>query len=88
MGRPGAPITAGERRLGLRPVLRALARRRVYVRLASADVPEVAGTLDAVAADHLELAEHPADRPRRSAEVQAVSLVRYDALLWLRYEGS
>jgi hypothetical protein len=83
-----APHPTLRRRLGLRPVLRALARRRVYVRIAVAGGSTVGGTVDAVGADHVELAEHPVDRPRRTDDVRAVSLVPFDALLWLRYAGS
>jgi hypothetical protein len=42
------------------------------------------GTVDRVGADFLELAEHAADRPRRSAAVQGVRAVALDAVAAIR----
>ncbi len=78
----GSPGASG---FGLRPVLRALVRRRVYVRLSTRGGSTAGGTLEGVGADHVELAEHPADRPRRADEVRAFRLVPFDALLTVRY---
>ncbi len=84
----GPTLVPSRESLGLRPVLRALGRRRVFVRIATSGGRRDCGTLDGVGADHLVLAEHPADRPRRAADVRALSYVPFDALLWLRYAGS
>lgn len=73
---PGAVL----RRLGLASALRALARDRAPVRL-RLDGADVSGTIDRVAADHLDLAEHPLDEPRRAATVRQVLAVPFSALL-------
>src|SRR5829696_612553 len=57
------------RRFGLGAALRAVSRDRAVVEVADADGQAVTGTIDVVAADHLELAEHQADEPRRTANV-------------------
>lgn len=72
------------RRIGLGVVLRGLAVRRVPVRLALSGGGLVAGTVDRVGADHLELAVHAPEVPRRSAAVIAVRLVPFAALLGVR----
>jgi hypothetical protein len=83
-----APVRdGGDRtsRIGLRTVLRGLARRRCYVRAGLTSGRSLGGTLDSTGADHVELALHDADVPRRSADVRSVVLVPFDALCWLRY---
>jgi hypothetical protein len=86
-----APVRSLQRpladRLGLRPVLRALARQRRPVRLATVGGGRLSGTVDAVGADHVELAEHPVDVPRRPSEVRGVALVPFGSLLWIRAEA-
>ncbi|MEJ5946164.1 hypothetical protein WDZ17_12770 [Pseudokineococcus basanitobsidens] len=78
-------VPAGEvlRRLSLRTALRALARDRSPVRL---DVPgsELTGTLDRVAADHVDLALHPPGEPRRAGAVLEVRAVPLAALRVVR----
>jgi hypothetical protein len=84
LGRPVAP-PAGQvlRRLGLGHALRALARDRAGVRLVTS-AGELTGTVDRVAADHLDLAEHPAGEARRPDVVRSVLAVPFSALRVVR----
>jgi hypothetical protein len=75
------PPSAGQ---DLRVQLRRLARDRATVHAGTAGGHAVTGTVDRVAADHLEITEHPADEPRRAAGVRGVVLVAYASLLFLR----
>ena len=81
-----APPVEGEvaRRLDLRWAVRGLARDRSAVQLLLDDGGALTGTVDRVGADFLELAEHAADRPRRSAAVQGVRAVALDAVAAIR----
>jgi hypothetical protein len=82
----GVPGEEGEvgRRLDLRWALRALARDRAGVRVTLQDGLTVAGTLDRVGADHVELAEHAAGEPRRAGAVTGVRLLPLAALALVR----
>jgi hypothetical protein len=78
-----APSRVG-RRLGLRYALRGLAQDRRGVTVLLVDGSTVTGTLDRVGADHVELAGHPVDEPRRPAAVRDVWVVPFSALAAVR----
>ncbi len=70
------------RRFGLGYALRALSRDRATVAISLAGAgPRLLGTIDAVGADHLDLAEHPEGVPRRRENVRAVTTVPFTALV-------
>lgn len=68
------------KRFGLGAALRAVSRDRAVVELTDVDGRGVTGTIDVVGADHLELAEHPADEARRSTNVTGRLLVPFWSL--------
>lgn len=70
-------------RLGLPFLLRDLCRRRVAVRIDTVS-SSLTGTIDRVGRDHLDLAEHDLDTPRRREVVRGVRLVRLDQVVVLR----
>ncbi len=65
-------------RFGL--VVRGLARDRAVVSLRLRDGDAFTGTIDRVGADHLDLALHQADLPRRGSAVQSVRCVPLEAV--------
>ncbi|MCU1424228.1 MAG: hypothetical protein JWM51_519 [Microbacteriaceae bacterium] len=82
---------AGERgehslsaRLTLTFVLRDLCRRRAPVRLHTR-TGELNGTIDRVGRDHLDLAVHEIDQPRRSRAVVQYRVVPFAQLLLVRF---
>ncbi|MGB3187307.1 MAG: hypothetical protein WBB15_15745 [Ornithinimicrobium sp.] len=72
------------RRFDMRSALRALARDRAMVRIHLASGSTVSGTLDRVGRDHIEVADHPEDAPRRASAVRQVHSVPLWALCALR----
>lgn len=77
----GADAGALSDRLGLAFVLRDLARRRAPVTVMTGD-PDRHGTIDRVGRDHVDLALHPADEPRRRvAEIRVIPFDRLGCLL-------
>lgn len=80
---PGAE-GAVEERLDLRYALRRLVRDRAAVQVVLVDGTVVAGTLDRVAADHVDLAQHEPDQVRRARAVRQVLLVPVSALALVR----
>jgi hypothetical protein len=70
-------------RLGLAFVLRDLCRRRAGVELRTR-AGSVTGTIDRVARDHLDLAEHEQGEPRRDRVVRRIRLVPFDAIVRVR----
>jgi hypothetical protein len=63
------------RRVRLTVVLRGLARDRSVVQVRLMDGVVATGTIDRVAVDHLDLALHPSDAPRRAGAVRGVHVV-------------
>jgi hypothetical protein len=72
------------RRLALTAVLRAVARDRGPVHIDLIDGRTVAGTVDAAGADHVDLAEHPPDEPRRTCSVLRVVTIATSAIAAVR----
>lgn len=70
-------------RLGLAFVLRDLCRRRAGIELRTR-TGTVTGTIDRVARDHLDLAEHEPGEPRRDRVVRRIRLVPFDAIVRVR----
>jgi predicted secreted protein len=73
-------------RLGLAFVLRDLCRRRAGVELRTR-VGTATGTIDRVARDHLDLAEHDAGEARRDRVVRRIRLVPFEAIVRVRTVG-
>jgi hypothetical protein len=76
----GAPA----RRVPLTVLLRRLARDRGGVRVRLVDGAELTGTIDRVGADHVDVALHASDVPRRPAVVRRVRVVPLAALAVVR----
>jgi hypothetical protein len=70
--------------LDLRRALRGLARDRAAVQLVLDDGAVLAGTVDRVGADYVEVAEHAVDAPRRVEAVQGVRAVVITAVAVVR----
>lgn len=67
-------------RLRLPMVLRDLSRRRATVQITTA-AERVTGTIDRVASDHLDVAVHEPDLPRRASVVRTVEVIPLTALI-------
>ena len=72
------------RRLDLRWALRGLTRDRAPVQLLLLDGSVLVGTLDRVAADHVDIAEHAPGEARRAAAVRGVRMVPLAAFSLVR----
>ncbi|MBX9472780.1 hypothetical protein [Microcella sp.] len=70
-------------RLGVAFLLRDLCRRRAAVIVVTA-AGSATGTIDRVGRDHLDLAVHDLDAPRRTSAVEHVRVVAFDQLLLVR----
>ncbi len=75
------------RRLGIAHVLRGLARDRSAVRIWLVDATVLAGTLDRVGADFVELAVHPVGEARRRGDVREVQVLPFAAIAGVRRTG-
>jgi hypothetical protein len=78
------PPTALSARLGIAFVLRDLCRRRAAVELLVGG-ERLHGTIDRVARDHLDIAEHTPGEPRRTAAVARIRIVAFAALDLVRF---
>jgi len=78
------PPTALSARLGLAFVLRDLCRRRAAVELVIGG-ERLLGTIDRVARDHLDIAEHAAGEPRRTVAVARIRIIAFSAIDVVRF---
>jgi hypothetical protein len=78
------PPTALSARLGLAFVLRDLCRRRAAVELLVGG-ERLHGTIDRVARDHLDIAEHAPGEPRRTAAVARIRIIAFAAIDVVRF---
>jgi hypothetical protein len=89
---PGASSSAEFRSLDqpllsrtpLSQAVRRLARDRAVVHVLGAGGLRLVGTIDRAGLDHLALAEHPEDEPRRRTSVRGTTLVPYSTVLCIR----
>lgn len=79
--RPGAVAKA----FALGAALRALSRDRAVVALHDVEGVVVTGTLDAVGQDLVDIAEHPADLPRRPENVVGIRTVPFWSIAAIRH---
>lgn len=77
-----------EARIGLRVMLRAIARDRSPVRISLFDGSALDGTIDRVGADFLELAAHAPAEARRRGAVREVIVLPLAALVAVRRDGA
>jgi hypothetical protein len=81
---PPRERVALDERVGLAFALRDLCRRRRAVEV-HASWGRLHGTVDRVGRDHLDLAVHDADEPRRGGAVRSTAIVAFDAILVVRF---
>lgn len=67
-------------RMTLGFMLRDLARRRIPVRVLTVDGTDLHGTVDRAGADHLDLALHDPDEPRRASAVRGFRIIPLGAI--------
>lgn len=84
LGGRAATVGAVAKAFGLGAALRAISRDRSAVEVVDLDGTRVPGTIDAVGRDLLDLAEHPADLPRRPEHVVGVRSIPFAALAAVR----
>ena len=77
-------IGTADARLGLGALLRRWVRDRLPVTVYLVEGGTLTGTPDRAAADHLDLAEHDPDEPRRAQAVRRVVAVPYPAIAAVR----
>lgn len=77
-------VGAIEAKLGLGYALRRIAQERNPVTVIFRDGSQLTGTIDRVAADHVDLAVHPADEVRRAGAVTGVRTVMTAAIAMVR----
>ncbi|ODT28986.1 MAG: hypothetical protein ABS63_01590 [Microbacterium sp. SCN 70-27] len=78
------PGPAVAQRMGFGFVLRDLVRRRVSVSVQLATAQTLVGTIDRAGADHLDLALHDPDAPRRADNVHGYRIVPFAAVQAVR----
>lgn len=76
----GTARSALSERLGFGFVLRDAARRRLGTRIVTTMDRVLVGTIDRVGADHLDIALHDADAPRRAAGVTGYRIVAFTSI--------
>jgi hypothetical protein len=82
----GGPVSRLRERMTFGFVLRDLVRRRVPVAVRTASGRSLAGTIDRAASDHLDIALHDHDAPRRADMVTGHRIVPFGALVAVRLE--
>lgn len=83
---PAASPLADRMTLGF--MLRDLVRRRIPVTVHLAGGRALSGTVDRAGADHLDIALHECGAARRADAVTGHRIVPFDAIAWVRLEGS
>lgn len=86
--RPAASHPSLAERMTLGFVLRDLVRRRLPVALHLSTGRVLTGTIDRAGADHLDLALHDPEAPRRAAEVRGHRLVPFASIAWIGLDAA